>query len=346
MTIIFSRLVIFYQIIVCFAVTCLASAHAQPTALLEACNALDDKDKRLTCFKELSSLKSSTERSSAAGEKLKNSFAAIIGAIDSGISLKNYSSLLVESAKELEIFRQESPAPDQGILDLYKDALLSYREAEKVWHASIFKSQDGGVFFGKILNPEKTGLQNIVDKYNLPTSQVLLNTHLPADFALKIIWQNAKERIESANEMLITSASSDLKYHTKSRLQSLPMESSDPLKFQWPASGSILKQFSEKSQGIDIDGSLGDSIVASRGGVVVHISSNQSGYGKFIMIKHDNVFLTAYAHNNEILVKEGDNVKKGQVIAKMGASESDRVKLHFLILQNGKSVNPISYLPK
>ena len=180
-----------------------ASTHAQSTALLEACNAVEDKEKRLACFKELSTLKTSPAPSSvAASKKVKDAFAAVAGAIGSGVSLRNYSVLLLEPSKELEIFRQEKPTPNQHALDLYGEALLAYRDAEAVWHASIFESEDGGMFFGKILNPHRTGLQGIVNRYNLPTREVLLNTHLPAEEALEFIWRRARERAQAANEAI------------------------------------------------------------------------------------------------------------------------------------------------
>ena len=119
----------------------------------------------------------------------------------------------------------------------------------------------------------------------------------------------------------------------------------DSVKFQWPVNGAVLTQFNEKSRGLDIDGKLGDPVVAARGGVVVFSRGGLNGFGNLIIIKHDNTYLTAYAHNSELLVEEGARVEKGQVIAKMGATDSDRVKLHFEIRQNGKSVDPMPYLP-
>lgn len=334
------------QLTACVTLMCFGSAHAQPTALLEACNAVDDKDKRLACFKELSTLKSPTAPDTAAAtKKVKNAFAAVAGAVSSGISLNNYSALLLEPSKELEIFRQERPVPNQRALDLYEEALLSYRDAEKVWHANIFDSSDGGLFLGRMLNPEYTGLQGIVNKYNLPTRKVLLSTHLPADTALQIIWSHARERVQAANDVLERPTADDVKQSSKSDPQQVTVPPADPLKFQWPVNGAVLTQFNEKSRGLDIDGKLGDPVAAARGGVVVFSRSGLNGYGNLIIIKHDDTYLTAYAHNNELLVKEGARVEKGQVIAKMGSTDSDRVKLHFEIRQHGKSVDPMPYLP-
>ena len=200
------------QLIAGVALIFFGVAHAQPTALLEACNAVDNKDKRLACFKELSNLKSPAPVDAAApSKKMKNAFAAVAGAVSSGISLNNYSALLLEPSKEIEIFRQERPVPNPIALDLYNEALMSYRDAERVWHASIFDSSDGGLLLGRVLNPEYTGLQGIVNKYNLPTRKVLLSVHLPADTALQIIWRHARERVQAANDALESPSADDAK---------------------------------------------------------------------------------------------------------------------------------------
>ena len=332
------------QVTASLTLVCLVSAHAQTTALLEACNTIDDRDKRLACLKELSALKSPTMLDAAAGAKrVKNSFAAVTGAVNSGVSLNSYSALLLEPSKELEIFRQEKPSSNQRALDLYDEALLSYRDAEKVWHASIFKSFDGGLF-GRVLNPQNTGLQEIVNKYNLQTRQILFNTHLPAETALSVIWRHAKERAQAANDVLEQPSINDQNQRLKSDGERVTVSPADALKFQWPVNGAILTQFNEKSQGLDIDGNLGDPVAAAGAGVVVYSRSGLNGYGNLVIIKHDDTYLTAYANNHELLVKEGERVEKGQVIARMGATDSDRVKLHFEIRQNGKSVDPMRYL--
>lgn len=333
------------QIIYCVALPFCWTAYAQPTALLEACNAVEDKEKRLACFKELSTYINPTPSATAANAKrVKNAFAAVAGAVSSGISLSNYSALLLEPSKELEIFKQERPTPSQQALDLYDDALLAYRDAEKVWHASIYKSSDAGIFFGKVLNPNTTGLQGIVKKYNLPTREVLMNPDLPAEAAIGIIWRYARARTQAANDATENLEIDTTNQNPQSNFKSLNKSLDDPLKFQWPANGIVLTQFGESSQGLVIDGNLGDPVVATRSGIVVFSSSGLNGYGKLIIIKHDDTYLSAYAHNSELLVEEGVNVKKGQIIAKMGATDSDKVKLSFEIRKHGKAVDPMQYL--
>jgi lipoprotein NlpD len=100
------------------------------------------------------------------------------------------------------------------------------------------------------------------------------------------------------------------------------------------------------NKGVDISGRLGDPVYAAAPGRVVYSGSGLRGYGKLIIVKHNNRYLSAYAHNHRLLVKEGDPVANGQRIAQMGRTDANRVKLHFEIRRNGKPVDPLSYLPK
>jgi lipoprotein NlpD len=114
----------------------------------------------------------------------------------------------------------------------------------------------------------------------------------------------------------------------------------------WPAQGAMVAGFDEaKNKGLDISGKAGDAVVASADGRVVYAGAGLRGYGNLVILKHNNTFLTAYAHNQTLLVKEDQNVKKGQKIAEMGNSDADRVKLHFEIRRQGKPVDPAKYLP-
>jgi lipoprotein NlpD len=120
----------------------------------------------------------------------------------------------------------------------------------------------------------------------------------------------------------------------------------DAIDFIWPAKGRVLAAFSEpNSKGVDIGGKVGDPVVAAAQGRVMYTGTGIRGYGKLIVIKHDNGFNSVYAHNREILVKEGQTVARGQKIAELGDSESDRPKLHFEIRKSGKPVDPMRYLP-
>lgn len=112
----------------------------------------------------------------------------------------------------------------------------------------------------------------------------------------------------------------------------------------WPTEGKVLRGFSDSNKGLDIGGRAGQPVKAAADGKVVYSGSNLRGYGKFIIIKHDKAFLSVYAHNNQLLVKEGQTVKKGQKIAEMGSTDADQVKLHFEIRRFGKPVDPMQYL--
>ena len=114
----------------------------------------------------------------------------------------------------------------------------------------------------------------------------------------------------------------------------------------WPTDGKLLEGFSDKSKGVRISGVVGQPVLASAGGQVVYSGSGLRGYGKLLIIKHNNTYLSAYAHNSKILVQEGETVSKGQKIAEMGSSDTDSVKLHFEIRKNGKPVDPLQFLPR
>ncbi len=115
----------------------------------------------------------------------------------------------------------------------------------------------------------------------------------------------------------------------------------------WPAKGQIVTDFaSSGSKGVDISGRVGQPVVAAADGRVVYAGGGLRGYGELIIVKHNKRYLSAYAHNNRILVKEGDEVKIGQRIAEMGSTGTDSVRLHFEIRRDGKPVNPVRYLPR
>ena len=114
----------------------------------------------------------------------------------------------------------------------------------------------------------------------------------------------------------------------------------------WPAKGAVVAEFDEvKNKGLDIGGTAGEPVVAAADGKVVYAGAGLRGYGNLVILKHNNTFLSAYAHNQALMVKEDQTVKKGQKIAEMGNSDADRVKLHFEVRRQGKPVDPAKYLP-
>lgn len=116
--------------------------------------------------------------------------------------------------------------------------------------------------------------------------------------------------------------------------------------WMWPSEGKVIATFDEgKNKGVDIAGKAGQQIVAAGAGKVMYAGSGIRGYGNLVIVKHSSNLLSAYAHNRTILVKEGQTVSKGQPIAEMGDSDTDSVKLHFEIRQQGKPVDPSRFLP-
>lgn len=119
------------------------------------------------------------------------------------------------------------------------------------------------------------------------------------------------------------------------------------LSFSWPANGKVIANYVEGgSKGIDIAGNPGDPVIAAGDGKVVYAGSGLRGYGQLVIVKHDNNLLTAYAHNQKILVREGQPVTRGQRIAEMGNTDADLVKLHFEVRRGGKPVDPAFFLPR
>lgn len=118
------------------------------------------------------------------------------------------------------------------------------------------------------------------------------------------------------------------------------------IRFAWPASGAVVKKFDgDTNKGLNIGGKAGDPVLAAADGKVVYAGSGLPGYGNLIIIKHDDTYMTAYAHNRALLVKEDQDVRKGQRIAEMGSTDADRVNLHFEIRRTGQPVDPVNYLP-
>jgi len=142
--------------------------------------------------------------------------------------------------------------------------------------------------------------------------------------------------------------------HQKTRIKSqkkpsFSYDNKKLLKFnwQWPINGNILRVFSQTgNKGIDISGKLGQAVKAAAAGKVVYSGHGLVGYGNLLIIKHNYHYLSAYANNRRLLVKEGQKVRKGQVIAEVGKMNSSPALLHFEIRKKGKPVNPVKYLPK
>lgn len=126
-----------------------------------------------------------------------------------------------------------------------------------------------------------------------------------------------------------------------------PAVGADDVPWQWPSPAKVTAPFSDSTnKGLDFAGKAGDPVLAAGDGKVVYAGSGLRGYGELVIVKHNGTFLSAYAHNRKILVKEGQSVSRGQKIAEMGKTDTDSVKLHFEIRKQGKPVDPAQYLPK
>lgn len=125
-----------------------------------------------------------------------------------------------------------------------------------------------------------------------------------------------------------------------------PKEADDDIVWAWPAAGPVVEGFDDvKSKGLAITGKPGDPVLAAADGRVVYAGSGLRGYGNLVIVKHNSTYLTAYAHNRSLLVKEDQVIRRGQKIAEMGSSDAERVQLHFEIRRQGKPIDPARLLP-
>ena len=158
-----------------------------------------------------------------------------------------------------------------------------------------------------------------------------------------------KTPIKSTAKPSSSTAKPPVKTTTTNKKPEIKTTSSGKIYWKWPTNGKVLNTFKTSgviNKGIDIAGSRGLAIKAAASGKVVYAGNGLLGYGNLVIIDHNQQFLSAYAHNSRVLVKENDMVKTGQKIAEMGSSGADRVMLHFEIRRDGKPVDPLRYLPK
>ena len=161
----------------------------------------------------------------------------------------------------------------------------------------------------------------------------------------------SSHRLSASSRRQLKSSSSKGNVIKKATVnQSRPsLVSNRSIRWRWPVGGKIVQGFSGArglNKGIDIRGKTGEPVKAAAAGDIVYAGSELAGYGKLIIMKHNNSYLSAYAHNKELHVREGDSVKAGQKIAEIGSTGTTEPKLHFEIRRNGKPVDPIRFLPK
>ena len=160
----------------------------------------------------------------------------------------------------------------------------------------------------------------------------------------------ALARAQSATQIAPATTAAASASQTEALTEAKPADAAagaDDVGWIWPANGKTIGTFSEGgNKGVDISGKAGDAVIAAGDVKVVYSGTGLRGYGKLVIIKHNNTYLSAYAHNQNILVKEGQSVTKGQKIAEMGNTDADQVKLHFEVRRSGKPVDPLKYLPQ
>ena len=158
----------------------------------------------------------------------------------------------------------------------------------------------------------------------------------------------AYARLNNLGETIAKPAETRLEIKPESVASAPPVATGpDDVPWLWPTAGKLLTPFSEAgNKGLDFSGRAGDPVLAAGDGKVVYAGAGLRGYGELVIVKHNATFLSAYAHNRKILVKEGQQVSRGQRIAEMGNTDADSVKLHFEIRKQGKPVDPAQYLPK
>lgn len=212
---------------------------------------------------------------------------------------------------------------------------------------------------------ELAAINNIRDPYIIHVGQVIKLATYQDEIPSKSGYTGqtiVKKTANSANTVRSTTTQKSSSRHSTSQSKTsikrvsssssssvASVSANTKLTWQWPAKGNIIQTFSSSSvgkKGIQIAGNAGDSITAAADGQVVYSGNSLVGYGNLVIVKHNDTYLTAYAHNRRVTVKEGELVKGGQSIAEMGASGTDRNKLHFEIRKEGEPVNPMLYLPK
>lgn len=186
-------------------------------------------------------------------------------------------------------------------------------------------------------------------KFNLQVEQIIAANKLRSPYTL---YPGQMLQLDSGHSQVSTPVRAQTSPPSRqTTVSSAPprVQQAAPAKWLWPVSGPIVKTFKGRKttqQGIDIAGQEGQYVKATAGGEVVYSGNGLINYGQLIIVKHNDVYLSAYAYNKELLVKEGDRVKAGQPIAKIGQLGQSKPQLHFEIRKYGKPVNPLGYLQK
>jgi lipoprotein NlpD len=190
-------------------------------------------------------------------------------------------------------------------------------------------------------------LYSIAFRYSLDYAQLASANNIDPPYTIFI---NQKIRLKGVQPRKSSQRQKSVAKKAKKKPAKQIVKKSQPskLNWQWPIPGEVILAFSTTgrvNKGVDIRGRLGESVAAAADGVVVYAGGGLRGYGKLVIVKHNDHFLSAYGHNRAILVKEGEKVKGGQVVAEIGSSGLNQEMLHFEIRRDGKPEDPLLYLP-
>ncbi len=285
---------------------------------------------------------------------------SIVGML-SGCGGKTYAPV-----SDRSVATAPSPSPSQYVVKkgdtLYSIAFrygMDYRQlAAKNNIGTTYSIYPGQKLSLKAAAGKKAASNSIVRDSSISAPKPIITSSRDAVKASKpapIVSKSKNVAQNSSSSNVNKSASSATQPKSKSKPTSVKSavnnqtKSVGPIRWKWPVSGKVIGRFKTKglvNKGINISGSKGKSISAAANGKVVYAGNGLLGYGNLVIVDHNQQFLSAYAHNSRVLVKENDMVKTGQKIAEMGSSGADRVMLHFEIRRDGKPVDPLKYLPK
>jgi len=229
------------------------------------------------------------------------------------------------------------------------DQSLDGRAVEPRLTAGDYRVQSGDTLFGIAfkLGVDPKALQernNIRDKNRIFVGQVL-KTDFPKENSSQ---RSTQSSASSASEPAKSTAKTEPQTKSKPAANSAAAVVSN-IKWGWPHSGKVLAKFSPAeggNKGLDISGQIGDPVVAAADGTVVYAGSGLLGYGNLVIISHNQDYLSAYAHNSRILVRENQKVKYGEPVAELGNTGASVPMLHFEVRRDGRPVDPMRYLPK
>ncbi|ABB73805.1 peptidoglycan DD-metalloendopeptidase family protein [Nitrosospira multiformis] len=246
--------------------------------------------------------------------------------------------------------------PDPGAIRIGQEIFLSRPEGPVAAQPTLFAIQESAPSSSVVApaspaQPRQDSMPMPEARQPVPVGKVKTE---PKAFKLPYSEQalaQVKSRADAALPVTVVKVAPAVEKTTPAEISTISIPPSEAIRnnaqgeWVWPAKGRVADLFSESTKGIDIVGMRGQTVAASAGGKVVYSGEGLRGYGKLIIIKHSDTYLSAYAHNSKLLVKEGETVIKGQKIAEMGSTDAGLVKLHFEIRKNGKPVDPLKYLP-